>query len=311
MCGDGSNKNFFRITEDHSSQRSYVLMELEEDNKITSDPDQWDWTNIAATLQQAQVKLPKIIATQQCYNSIIIEDCGRNILADIINQKIAKDNLARSYDYFSQCHSILYKLSNINPDINSLWCKRKFDRFFFERELTFFKTHYLSCQSQINIKKFDQDVSALSLFLDNFCKHFTHRDFHCRNLLLNNKELFVIDFQDARLGPIAYDLVSLTFDPYINLKTSQRLKLHNKAILGYDKQLQIEIQKTWKPVLLQRLLKAIGSFAYLDNKNKKFPYKYYIKPAIKILLDLDLYNDKWPYLSKQLIKELGNNEKVE
>jgi aminoglycoside/choline kinase family phosphotransferase len=47
-----------------------------------------------------------------------------------------------------------------------------------------------------------------------------HRDYHSRNLMLHRGELYIIDFQDARLGPDTYDLVSLVRDSYVDLTES-------------------------------------------------------------------------------------------
>jgi hypothetical protein len=44
-----------------------------------------------------------------------------------------------------------------------------------------------------------------------------HRDFHSRNLMLKGDRLYMIDFQDARMGPWLYDLASLLRDSYVDL----------------------------------------------------------------------------------------------
>ena len=48
-----------------------------------------------------------------------------------------------------------------------------------------------------------------------------HRDYHSRNLMLRDGALFIIDFQDARMGPDTYDLVSLLRDSYVDLASQQ------------------------------------------------------------------------------------------
>ena len=48
-----------------------------------------------------------------------------------------------------------------------------------------------------------------------------HRDYHSRNLMLHDGSLFIIDFQDARMGPDTYDLVSLLRDSYVDLTSQQ------------------------------------------------------------------------------------------
>ncbi len=49
-----------------------------------------------------------------------------------------------------------------------------------------------------------------------------HRDYHSRNLMLHLDRLYIIDFQDARMGPDTYDLVSLLRDSYVDLTGSDR-----------------------------------------------------------------------------------------
>ena len=43
-----------------------------------------------------------------------------------------------------------------------------------------------------------------------------HRDYHSRNLMYHDERLYIIDFQDARMGPDTYDLVSLLRDSYMD-----------------------------------------------------------------------------------------------
>ena len=44
-----------------------------------------------------------------------------------------------------------------------------------------------------------------------------HRDYHSRNLMLHDGACYIIDFQDARMGPDTYDLVSLLRDSYVDI----------------------------------------------------------------------------------------------
>ena len=44
-----------------------------------------------------------------------------------------------------------------------------------------------------------------------------HRDYHSRNLMIHERRLYIIDYQDARMGPDTYDLASLLRDSYVDL----------------------------------------------------------------------------------------------
>jgi hypothetical protein len=80
--------------------------------------------------------------------------------------------------------------------------------------------------------------------------------------------LYALDFQDARMGPYTYDLVSLLWDPYANLKDELRdplLKEWKQKSVGLHKDIEEELHR----MKIQRLLKAIGSYSsfYLDKGN--------------------------------------------
>ena len=65
----------------------------------------------------------------------------------------------------------------------------------------------------------------------------------------------------------------------------------------------------WKPTLLQRQLKAIGSFGYLSVRKNRGNYLQYVGPALATL-DYDLvYDKRWPFISSVLIEMIGDKLK--
>jgi aminoglycoside/choline kinase family phosphotransferase len=95
-----------------------------------------------------------------------------------------------------------------------------------------------------------------------------HRDYHSRNLMLHDGQLYIIDFQDTRMGPDTYDLVSLLRDSYVDLTDSQvdELIAYFLALRGQgagagagDGQL---FRTRFDVMALQRNLKALGTFGF-------------------------------------------------
>ena len=89
-------------------------------------------------------------------------------------------------------------------------------------ELEFFTKHYLEAYRGASISAPDREAlrgsgAALAEELAGEPRVLCHRDYHSRNLMLHRGELYIIDFQDARLGPDTYDLVSLLRDSYVDL----------------------------------------------------------------------------------------------
>jgi len=107
---------------------------------------------------------------------------------------------------------------------------------------------------------------------------FVHRDFHSRNLMvLADGQLGVLDFQDAVIGPVTYDLVSLLRDCYVAWPQQQVdvwLEAHRKRLLDagmVDDDAQLFRQ--WFDLMgLQRHLKAIGIFTRLHLRDGKPGY---------------------------------------
>jgi aminoglycoside/choline kinase family phosphotransferase len=95
-----------------------------------------------------------------------------------------------------------------------------------------------------------------------------HRDYHSRNLMLHDGSLYIIDFQDARMGPDSYDLVSLLRDSYVDLTPAQvdELVAYFLALgagpAGVSPDAAVAYRRRFDVMALQRNLKALGTFGY-------------------------------------------------
>ena len=65
--------------------------------------------------------------------------------------------------------------------------------------------------------------------------------------------------------------------------------------------IRLEIEQQWRAVLLQRQLKAIGSFGYLTIDKNKGNYLRYVKPAISAMRAANVSDRRWPFLSTELV----------
>jgi aminoglycoside/choline kinase family phosphotransferase len=108
-----------------------------------------------------------------------------------------------------------------------------------------------------------------------------HRDYHSRNLMLHDGSLFIIDFQDARMGPDTYDLVSLLRDSYVDLTSSQVDELIAYYVVltrggGGSDVVTSEFRRRFDVMALQRNLKALGTFGYQTVTRGNTVYMQYI-----------------------------------
>jgi aminoglycoside/choline kinase family phosphotransferase len=119
-----------------------------------------------------------------------------------------------------------------------------------------------------------------------------HRDYHSRNLMLHEGQLYLIDFQDARMGPDTYDLASLLRDSYVDLteETVDDLLAYFLALKGRNgvhrdpewfEPYQRDFRRRFDLMSLQRNLKALGTFGYQTTTRQNPVYIQYIPRTIQ------------------------------
>jgi N-acetylmuramate 1-kinase len=112
-----------------------------------------------------------------------------------------------------------------------------------------------------------------------------HRDYHSRNLMLREGSLYIIDFQDARMGPDTYDLVSLLRDSYVDIGDREldeliayflAVKRSDSAAASDD-----EFRRRFDLMALQRNLKALGTFGYQTVTRRNTVYIQYMPRTLR------------------------------
>lgn len=135
-------------------------------------------------------------------------------------------------------------------------------------ELEFFREHYVERLRGIRLDPAEaRDLTALFEVLAAAAASpphvLCHRDYHSRNLLIKEGRVRVVDFQDARLGPVTYDLVSLVRDSYVVVPEAVRSRLIAAFLEACEAPMEEQrFRESFDTVALQRNLKAIGTFAY-------------------------------------------------
>jgi N-acetylmuramate 1-kinase len=152
-------------------------------------------------------------------------------------------------------------------------------------ELEFFVKHYLMAYKGVARREADREAlrREWSPIVDELASEprvLCHRDYHSRNLMLHDGSLYIIDFQDARMGPDTYDLVSLLRDSYVDLSAEQveDLIAFFLALKGPESSAAAaaEFRRRFDLMALQRNLKALGTFGYMTTSRNNTVYIQYI-----------------------------------
>jgi aminoglycoside/choline kinase family phosphotransferase len=134
-----------------------------------------------------------------------------------------------------------------------------------------------------------KEWSAIVEELANEPRVLCHRDYHSRNLMLKTNQLFIIDFQDARMGPDTYDLVSLLRDSYVDLTSRQVDELIayflalTSGAAGVSDDAASEFRRRFDLMALQRNFKALGTFGYQTVTRSNAVYIQYMPRTLNYL----------------------------
>ena len=314
LAGDGSDRCYFRVRSP-DLKRSYVLMQLSGTDADNLKRGQYDWVEVSNILRANKIAAPGCVAVLADYAALLIDDYGDTMLETAALTSAKNGSINNCLPFFDASLQTVGRFLAIPATPGNVWTKRAFDRDRFVWELRFFISKYLEPIGRYTLSSreeddFSNDINAISTYLSSASRYFVHRDYHSRNIMIHDEKVAIIDFQDARLGPPSYDLVSLVFDSYVPLSIETRLELLEKGLAyirssagqaAYDR-----AKEEWRPMLLQRQLKAIGSFGYLTVDKHKGDYLRNVAPALQTLLDAGVQDSRWPFLSGRLLQILAN-----
>lgn len=285
LKGDASARRYRRVIlnpEETSGIFSLIVMELPEDpfksdeasNEDVSagDVGELPFVNIARHLAEKGVRVPKIYLDATEDGALLLEDLGDRLLVREVNGR-SEETVRAWYEAAVSLLADLHGKMSPIPE-TCVAASRKFDETLFRLELEHYREWGIEAFYGRSLSA--SVKSELDAAFDAFAKEaaalpsgFVHRDYQSRNLMVQGgepcaKNLAVIDFQDALLGPRVYDLVSLLNDSYMNLST--QLKQHiirRRAELG-----GIEpeaLSKEFHLITVQRKLKDAGRFVFIDR----------------------------------------------
>ena len=156
-----------------------------------------------------------------------------------------------------------------------------FDDETWEWERNLFAKYCLGANFQLEMSEaVRKELEGVAEILEREPKALVHRDFQSTNVLWKNGELSFIDFQGMRLGPAAYDLASLVYDPYVTFTEGER-----KALVALYAKLadRPELVKILPYAAVQRLAQCLGAYGRLASVGQPQCGKHVV-PALRNLL---------------------------
>ncbi len=290
LAGDASNRSYYRIRFGETN-RSVILMQLNStDRGIQSEEivaksetqTELAFINIHCHLKKCGIPVPEILFYDSSSGSLLLQDLGDVLLAHRVYnapESIQKELYQKAIDQLIQ---IQIKASKIYMERECYAFNIAFDEKLFLWEFHHFLEYLIEKGRGLTMGLDDRSIleegfHGIAKRLGSEPRCFVHRDYHSRNLLFRDEKLWVIDFQDALLGPYTYDLASLLRDSYVGLSQ----KMVRELLHYYLNALSARGGIQWDPIIFeetfhltafQRNLKAAGRFHYIDivKKNPKY-----------------------------------------
>ena len=293
-----------------ASFRRYFRVWYDDQTRIVMDapPDKEDcrpFVAIAQAMRGLGLNVPEVLAGDLDQGLLLLTDLGsRQYLAELDERSVpglyddALDALARL---------------QLGGDPGSPLLP-PYDSALLHREMELFRDWFLGRLLGLDLREDEQQVldHSFALLADNALEQprvWVHRDYHSRNLMLTDPDNpGVLDFQDAVVGAVTYDLVSLLRDCYIAWPRERveawaldhRARLRALGLSGLDDAGQF---LRWFDLMgVQRHLKAIGIFARLHLRDGKPGYLRDIPRTLSYVLAVA---DRYPDLAglRALLRE--------
>ncbi len=316
LAGDASSRRYYRVVK---ANQSWVLMEW----VPFQNPSEFPFISIQKHLEEIKIGVPSIIGMDEQKGLFLLEDLGDLTLERRFWEFSKQDSIL---PFYQVTLDLLVQLHRQSLD-KTQWhrCTAygvQFDteKFTWELNYTFKNLFTILCPhnlSEVQQGALQKEFTKLAQTLAEAPQVLCHRDFHSRNIMIKGDRIYFIDFQDARMGPPQYDIVSLVHDSYVNLNDE-----HIESLILYYLSIFPEALALFKSrehfmhyfylQMLQRCFKACGTFAAILNQREDRRYLKYLPhtllkvkqalahttdfPMIKNLVDhLQLPQiEKWP-----------------
>ena len=256
ITSDASLRKYYRLK---SSMHSGMVMDasLEKESIIP-------FIELEHRLYEAGVRVAKIFSYNKQEGFVFLEDLGNTHLIDVLNDDFEL--------YYNKALETIMQMQTADTEGLALY-----DEAFLRLEMDLMPEWYL--EKHLNQTLSSEERERLDGVFEFIIKEvlsqpqglFVHRDFHSRNIMFGcSDDLVVIDYQDAMVGAVTYDLVSLLRDVYVELDPydvkSKALAFRDKKGLDVDD----ETFMRWFDIMgLQRHIKILGIFSRLSIRDEK------------------------------------------
>jgi aminoglycoside/choline kinase family phosphotransferase len=298
---DASFRSYWRV---FSKDQTYIVMDAPPEHENCT-----PFIVFSKKLESSGIQVPIVIASDLSQGFLLLSDLGTVQYLEVLNLDTYKN-------LYNDAINALHTMQQ-NTDLSN---SPLYDKNLLRLELSLFEEWFINkhLNSRLNEEQSHTLSKSLDLLIDNALQQpqtFVHRDYHSRNLMkTKNNNPGVLDFQDAVVGPVTYDLVSLLKDCYISWDQSIVDEFSDGFRKKYNHTNQTNIKfdqwQRWFDLMgIQRHLKVLGIFCRLNYRDNKANYLkdlnltlHYVKQACERYSELhallEVINEITPNMDK-------------
>jgi aminoglycoside/choline kinase family phosphotransferase/choline kinase len=279
----GSDRDYFRV--DTDGRDSLIFMRYgrsREENGF--------YAEIAGFLRGIGVAIPAILGHDPDRGLLVMEDLGAG---DLFSYRDAPWDLRRPL--YEKTLEVVLKLHAFPPELFPAAGVRLMSGFgpeLYRWERDYFREHCVRkiCRVECSAregKALEAELASLARRLHSTPVSLVHRDLQSQNVMIRRGEPFLIDFQGMRFGNPFYDLGSLLYDPYMDIREEERGTLlcyyfdRSRLSSGWD-----EFRELFLLASAQRLMQALGAYGFLGLERGKPHFLAHLPTALDRLIDV-------------------------
>jgi aminoglycoside/choline kinase family phosphotransferase len=275
----GSDRIYFRITCQTKSYIATYSKNVKENNTFIT---------FSQHFEKANCPVPEIYAINGAQTIYIQQDFGSTSLLDKLEENGHNDYVYSLYE--KSLKSLANLQINGNNGLDYSWCitSQNFGKQAIISDLLYFKYYFLdTLKIPYDKEKLIEDFEALGTYLSHVdYTFFMFRDFQSRNIMINNDEVYFIDYQGGMKGAVQYDVASLLWQAKAELSDEWKTSLLQYYIGCVEGILQKTVDKTrfiaqYNGYVLIRLLQVLGAYGFRGLFERKAHFLTSIPFALK------------------------------
>ena len=301
LSPSGSRRRYFRLSSGSVSVIGVIGTDRDENHAFIT---------LARHFRSKGIRVPEVLAVSEDGMCYLQQDLGDMLLYDALSEARA----AGAYSPLER--DLLLRAVSALPaiqvegarglDFSVCYPTRAFDARTVDFDLNYFKYCYLKPSPvEFNEERLQDDFDRLKAdLLEDDADTFMYRDFQARNVMLHEGELWFIDFQGGRKGPLYYDVASFIWQARAQYPEDLKRALVEAYLDALEKYIPVDrdaFRERLRIFVLFRTLQVLGAYGFRGRIEKRAHFLESIPYALANLRELLARPfGRYPYLTSVL-----------